>query len=192
MSSLSLDHQENALEEFRKALKIREANMSPEDRRIAECHFNLGMANTFAKNYDHAVESYELAKGVLSKKLDLLMSQEGKSSKVEDEIKELTELIPDVDLKIQDVLEMKKLENARPRDEQMESANRGFDSPKLNPDTKPQQIAIRRGSKSDFNRKRDNTGKEEEQSNGSDAKRLKTESNGEEDSSSKESATAEQ
>ena len=38
----------------------------------------------------------------------------------------------------------------------------------------------------------DNTGKEEEQSNGSDAKRLKTESNGEEDSTSKESATAEQ
>lgn len=30
------DHQEEAVDEFRKALKIREALLTPEDRRIAE------------------------------------------------------------------------------------------------------------------------------------------------------------
>ena len=80
-SFLPPDHQEEAVEEFRKALKIRESLLTPEDRRIAEwyvsrtvikldssgclsladcaflpSHFQLGMALTFAKEFDKAVE----------------------------------------------------------------------------------------------------------------------------------------
>lgn len=115
------------MEEFRKALQIRESLLTPDDRRIAEwcatqwhtqhieldysgcashyhSHFQLGMALTFAKEFDkaievsalpwyithcrscsrdtifmscylaHCVQSYEFAKGVLKKKLESLSS----------------------------------------------------------------------------------------------------------------------
>jgi tetratricopeptide (TPR) repeat protein len=190
--NMESDNQEEAAEDFRKALRIRTDHLTEDDRSIAECHFQLGMVYTLSKSFDQAVEAYEFAKSVLKKKLESLRTSQSTSDTDANEIKELEGILPDIDVKIEDVLEMKKLAlDHKMRGGDEGETTSGFDSPKLDATVEPTKISFRKvqpkssvtGSK---RTSKGETGSEllEE----SDAKRLKP-SNGEADQQENEMAS---
>lgn len=113
--SLESDQYDKAVEDFTTCLKLREAWLPPDDRRLAEIHFQLGLAHTLAKTFDEAVEEYCAAKCVLEIRKEMLQNQldkmtdETEKSTLQREITELSDIFPDIDSKINDVEETKKV-----------------------------------------------------------------------------------
>nr|XP_022317602.1 histone-binding protein N1/N2-like isoform X1 [Crassostrea virginica] len=121
--SLETENYEQALSDFKECLKIQEAELEPDDRLLAETHYQLGLAYGFNKQYDESIEQYRKAIKVMEAKISKLKQTvedqtkgKGKEPQAADdpvksaqqEIQDLEEILPDIRSKIEDMEEEKK------------------------------------------------------------------------------------
>ncbi|XP_064385963.1 histone-binding protein N1/N2-like isoform X2 [Halichondria panicea] len=114
--SLENDQSDEAIADLNSCLQIRELFLEPHDRRLAEVHFNLGLAYILSKQPDLAISHFSSAKTVLVKRRELLdgemrgaeVSEERKMA-IKEEVSEITALLPDIKVKISDTQEMKRM-----------------------------------------------------------------------------------
>lgn len=106
---------ESALIDFKACLNLLE-KMTPRDHRaIAEIHYQLGLTHAMANNFDASIEQFNQASALLEAKIVHLKTvQDGPPRSddpfytIEGEIKELQELLPEIQEKIADIKDMKK------------------------------------------------------------------------------------
>ncbi|XP_062583768.1 protein HGV2-like isoform X3 [Saccostrea cucullata] len=121
--SLETENYEQAISDFKECLKIQEAELEPDDRLLAETHYQLGLAHGFNKQYDDSIDQYRKAIKVMEAKMNKLKQkvEEGTQGKgkeplpaddpikaAQQEIKDLEEILPDIRSKIEDMEEEKK------------------------------------------------------------------------------------
>lgn len=119
---------EQSVADFNACLKIQTSVLEPEDRLLAETHYQLGLAYCFNRQYDESIDSYRAAIKVLEDRIAKLSKvvegqtekkEESKEEKekespedpvkaAENEIKEIKEILPDMRQKIEDSEEEKK------------------------------------------------------------------------------------
>lgn len=117
---------EGAISEFKDCLAIQEGVLEKDDRSLAETHYQLGLVYSLADDFDNAVTHYTSAVDVIQLKIKNLQarveekntwSKERKDKELaeskdvfyteEGEIEDLQQLLPDIQLKIVDMKEMK-------------------------------------------------------------------------------------
>ncbi|XP_074642975.1 protein HGV2-like isoform X1 [Tubulanus polymorphus] len=114
--SIETENCERAIEDLKECLRIQEKYLEPNDRLLAETNYQLGLAMCFHGLYDESIDAYRSAVKVIEGKIDALTKtvEENKFDKdsdkaaVEQEIKELKDILPDVKAKIEDAVEEKK------------------------------------------------------------------------------------
>lgn len=106
---------ESALTDFKGCLNLLEKITPRDHRAIAEIHYQLGLAYAMANNFDASIEQFNQASALLEAKVVHLMTVKDGSSQsddpfytVEGEIKELQDLLPEIQEKIADIKDMKK------------------------------------------------------------------------------------
>jgi len=115
--SIENENWATAVEDLKACLtKRKEVGM--ESRLIAETHYHLGVALCYDQKFDEAVKSLNDARDVLSNHLEHLKTDTF-NARV-DEIDELELLLPEIEAKVQDTIEMK----AHP--EKMKESMSGF------------------------------------------------------------------
>ncbi|XP_050402381.1 histone-binding protein N1/N2 isoform X2 [Patella vulgata] len=67
--SLETERYEQAISDFKDCLQIQEKHLSPEDRLIAESHYQLGLAYGFNQQYDESIDHYRAAIKVIENKI---------------------------------------------------------------------------------------------------------------------------
>lgn len=125
--SMEQEQYERAIEDFNSCLEHYTKTLDDKlDRRIAEIHYNVGLAFSFDKKFEEAVTSFKEAKSLLESRLDVLKrkiekhereSGKGKApTELLDwnkEMKELEDLVLlDMNAKIEDAEESKKQADA--------------------------------------------------------------------------------
>lgn len=109
---------ESALIDFKACLNLLE-KLTPRDHRaIAEIHYQLGLAHAMANNFDISIEQFNQASALLEAKIVHLKTLQDDPPQsddpfytVEGEIKELQELLPEIQEKITDIKDLKKEAN---------------------------------------------------------------------------------
>ncbi|XP_055885148.1 nuclear autoantigenic sperm protein-like isoform X2 [Biomphalaria glabrata] len=116
--SMETEQHTIAVEDLLSALKIQQKYLAPDDRLIAETHYQLGLAYGLGKEFKLSIEQYQLAISVIEAKIaslkkvleDEQIDAENKENletnpelkKFADEIKELQDLIPEMKNKTED------------------------------------------------------------------------------------------
>lgn len=129
--SLETEKFDQAIPDFRSALEIKQANLEPDNRELAELHYKLALALEYSTAEQHlAVEETEKALKVLRHRLSVLQDKQlaesgdvkgkgkqsdsigdySRTSDLHKEIKEIQELIPDMEVKIEELKNPKQLE----------------------------------------------------------------------------------
>ncbi|KAI7907562.1 uncharacterized protein BX663DRAFT_533892 [Cokeromyces recurvatus] len=111
--SLETEKFNEALVDYEKAIEIKQSILKDDNRELAEAHYKYALALEFStEKSDQAVPELKKAVNVLKKRLEFLESDEnikgkGKemdlSQEASSEIKEIKELIPDIELKIEEL-----------------------------------------------------------------------------------------
>merc|ERR1712215_435167 len=107
LSEVSLESENfgQAVEALQVCLERQKAVQPADSRDIAVTHYQLGVALGFDKKYDEAVTSLEAAVTVLNNMMDSLKEKTGRMVKME--VTEIDALVPEIKIKIADILEMK-------------------------------------------------------------------------------------
>ncbi|XP_050346019.1 protein HGV2 [Nymphalis io] len=102
-------------------LEIQKELYRSDDRRIAETHYQIGLANSLASNFEDAITHFKNAANILESRIKTLenpsaVAEDATVKKytiadpfysVEDELKELKGLLPEIQEKIQDMMDYK-------------------------------------------------------------------------------------
>lgn len=112
---LEVENYSQSIGDFLECLLLQKEVLSNTDRKLAETHYNLGLAYTFAKQYDNAIEHYKTSLEVLEnrvKYLEGVIDNKANDDKDESmteckEVGEIKELIPDIYSKIEDVIHLR-------------------------------------------------------------------------------------
>ena len=100
--SLENGNSQLALDDYGKALELRAKLCAPDDRRIAEAYYSIGLAySTIPESEEKSKENYTKSKESMVKRIETLAKTP--SPKNDDEIKELRGLIADVDARIEEL-----------------------------------------------------------------------------------------
>lgn len=96
--------------DYEKAIEIKKSVLEEDNRELAEAHYKYALALEFSSDRaDQALPELQKAVAVLKKRIETLETGEGKgkekqesnlSKKALDEIAEIKELIPDMELKV--------------------------------------------------------------------------------------------
>jgi tetratricopeptide (TPR) repeat protein len=99
-----------ALSDYEKAIEIKKFILEDDNRELAEAHYKYALALEFStEKADQALPELQKAVAVLKKRIETLETGEGKgkgkeasdlSQKAQDEIADIKELIPDMELKV--------------------------------------------------------------------------------------------
>lgn len=109
--SIEWDNNDNAVSILEECLNIRKAILPPEDRLIALTYYNLGLAHSFKTDIPNANENFQNAISVIEKRIETLNKDLEKAktgqdtvavSTYEREINELKELLPDINMRMDD------------------------------------------------------------------------------------------
>lgn len=116
---METEQYEQAINDLTRCLQIQKQILIPEDRRLAETFYQLGLASTYCCHYDSAVEYYHNAMNVIESKIahltkvvageippDPQENGDGFYTPLElaqKEMEELREVLPDISAKIDDV-----------------------------------------------------------------------------------------
>lgn len=120
--SLETEQYEEAVKDLNKCLELQTQLLDPDNRLLAETHYQLGLAYCFNKQFKESTDSYQAAIKVIEDRianLDKILekaTEEEKDTKDFDspiykakkEVGELKELVPDIKAKIEDVEDEKK------------------------------------------------------------------------------------
>ncbi|XP_020298680.1 nuclear autoantigenic sperm protein [Pseudomyrmex gracilis] len=113
--AMESSNHESALTDFKACLNLLE-KMTPRDHRaIAEIHYQMGVAHSIANNFDASIEQFNQASALLEAKIVYLKTLQDDPPQsddpfytVEGEIKELQDLLPEIQEKIADIKDQKK------------------------------------------------------------------------------------
>lgn len=94
-----------AIEDMKSALELRKKCANDNERLLAETHFNIGLAYATFQSFDEAINEFKTSKSILQGRIDKLKQ---KNEQAMEEIKELSDLLPDLDEKITDMDDSKK------------------------------------------------------------------------------------
>lgn len=101
--------------DYEKAIQIKQSVLEEDNRELAEAHYKYALALEFStEKADQALPELQKAVAVLKKRIEALEAGEGKgkgkeaatsdnsdlSEKAQEEIKEIKEIIPDMELKV--------------------------------------------------------------------------------------------
>lgn len=120
--SLETEQYEEATKDLNKCLELQKELLEPDNRLLAETHYQLGLAYCFNKQFKESTDSYQAAIKVIEERITNLdkvlekATEEEKQTKDFDspiykavkEISELKELLPDIKAKVDDVEDEKK------------------------------------------------------------------------------------
>jgi len=108
--SLESENFVQSIEEFCQCLFLRQKNMTPDDRKIAEIHYQLGNAYTFDKQYMKGKVQYDLSLKVLNKRMVKLTEAmaEIKDGKACEEGEEIENIFQDIAQKVANVEKLEK------------------------------------------------------------------------------------
>ncbi|KPI93079.1 PREDICTED: protein HGV2 [Papilio xuthus] len=118
--ALESETYDKAVTDMMTCLEIQKELYSSDDRCIAETHYQIGLANSLASSFDDAVTHFKNAANILESRIKALESANPKDDatikkyklndpfySIEAEIKELKELLPEIQEKIQDMTDCK-------------------------------------------------------------------------------------
>merc|ERR1712083_1016457 len=128
--ALETEQYDTAVGDLKECLKVQKEVLDEDDRCLAETFYQLGLAHSFAQQYEEAIVNYKDAARVIETKIKVLDAvieageKEGKGKDIADmedpvfkahkEIKELKDILPDIMTKIEDVSEeMKNADKAK-------------------------------------------------------------------------------
>lgn len=111
LSSCCTEKFNEALSDYEKAIEIKQSVLEDDNRELAEAHYKYALALEFStEKADQALPELQKAVNVLKKRISNLEAGEGKGKgkgkatdldeKAVKEIKEINELIPDMELKV--------------------------------------------------------------------------------------------
>lgn len=109
---------ETALIDLKGCLNLLQKITPPDHRAIAEIHYQLGLAHAMANDFDASIEQFKQASVLLEARIVHLQSMQDDSPPpescndpfytVQGEIKELKDLLPEIQDKIADIKDLKK------------------------------------------------------------------------------------
>ncbi|XP_077981049.1 protein HGV2-like isoform X2 [Glandiceps talaboti] len=120
---LETENYAQSAKDFQECLNLQKIHLEPENRLLAESHYQIGLANSFNRSFDTAILHLQSAQKVIEDRLALITKRieeneagKGKEKASTDdplvadqkESQELRDLIPDIMAKIEDAEEMKK------------------------------------------------------------------------------------
>ncbi|CAG4961156.1 unnamed protein product [Parnassius apollo] len=119
--ALESETYDKAVIDMMSCLEIQKKLYGSDDRRIAETHYQIGLANSLASNFEDAIMHFKNAANILETRIKTLenpnaVTEDATVKKyssadplysIEGEIKELKELLPEIQEKIQDMMDYK-------------------------------------------------------------------------------------
>ncbi|XP_013143653.1 PREDICTED: protein HGV2 [Papilio polytes] len=118
--ALESETYDKAVTDMMCCLEIQKELHNSDDRCIAETHYQIGLANSLASNFEDAVTHFKNAANILESRIKALENANPKDDatikkyklndpfySIEAEIKELKELLPEIQEKIQDMMDYK-------------------------------------------------------------------------------------
>ncbi|GBP37209.1 Protein HGV2 [Eumeta japonica] len=119
--ALESETYDKAVLDMQSCLEIQKELYHSDDRLIAETHYQIGLANSLASNFEEAITHFKNAANILESRIKTLENPEAVANDstikeiskqnpfytVQGEIKELKELLPEIQEKIQDMLDYK-------------------------------------------------------------------------------------
>ncbi|CAH0723229.1 unnamed protein product, partial [Brenthis ino] len=119
--ALESETYDKAVVDMVSCLDIQKELYKSDDRRIAETHYQIGLANSLASNFEDAITHFKNAANILESRIKTLenpisVAEDPTVKKyttadpyytVEGELKELKELLPEIQEKIQDMMDYK-------------------------------------------------------------------------------------
>lgn len=108
---LKIEKFNEALNDYEKAIEIKQSVLEEDNRELAEAHYKYALALEFStERADQALPELQKAVSVLKKRIETLEAGDGKgkgkakeadlSKSAEEEIAEIKEIIPDMELKV--------------------------------------------------------------------------------------------
>ncbi|XP_073945517.1 nuclear autoantigenic sperm protein isoform X2 [Choristoneura fumiferana] len=119
--ALESETYDKAVIDMQSCLEIQKELYPSDDRRIAETHYQIGLANSLASSFEDAITHFKNAANILETRIKTLENPAAVKDdatvkkystadpfySVEGEIKELKELLPEIQEKIQDMMDYK-------------------------------------------------------------------------------------
>ncbi|KAF9414883.1 hypothetical protein HW555_007352, partial [Spodoptera exigua] len=119
--ALESETYDKAVIDMQSCLDLQKELYRSDDRRIAETHYQIGLANSLASNFEDAITHFKNAANILETRIKTLenpaaVTEDATVKKfstadpfysVDGEIKELKELLPEIQEKIQDMMDYK-------------------------------------------------------------------------------------
>ncbi|XP_047024542.1 histone-binding protein N1/N2 [Helicoverpa zea] len=119
--ALESETYDKAVTDMQSCLDLQKELYRSDDRRIAETHYQIGLANSLASNFEDAITHFKNAANILETRIKTLENPAAVTDdatvkkfttadpfySVEGEIKELKELLPEIQEKIQDMMDYK-------------------------------------------------------------------------------------
>ncbi|KAJ2937882.1 hypothetical protein O0L34_g18704 [Tuta absoluta] len=119
--ALESETYDKAVADMQSCLELQKELYRGDDRRIAETHYQIGLANSLASNFEEAITHFKNAANILETRIQTLESPARASAdytvhqyssadpgySVQGEIDELKGLLPEIQEKIQDMMEYK-------------------------------------------------------------------------------------
>ncbi|XP_026728941.1 nuclear autoantigenic sperm protein [Trichoplusia ni] len=111
--ALESETYDKAVIDMQSCLDLQKELYRSDDRRIAETHYQMGLANSLASNFEDAITHFKNAANILETKIKTLETDASlkklgsEPNSIESEIKELKELLPEIQEKIQDMMDYK-------------------------------------------------------------------------------------
>lgn len=101
--SLESENFSAAIEDIKKGLEIQKTLFENDSRKIAETYYKLGIAYSTDSQIEEAVASFRGSLEYLKNRVTNLEKIEDKKDEIDEEIKEIKSLIPDIEEKITDM-----------------------------------------------------------------------------------------
>lgn len=118
--ALESETYDKAVIDMQSCLELQKDLYGSDDRRIAETHYQIGLANSLASSFEDAITHFKNAANILESRIKTLENPSSADDAtvkkhtttdphytVEAEIKELKELLPEIQEKIQDMMDYK-------------------------------------------------------------------------------------
>lgn len=105
--ALESETYDKAVGDMQSCLEIQKKLYQSNDRRIAETHYQIGLANSLSSNFDEAVTHFNNAVNILQTCIKKHQDMTPTNDMIQREIKQLEELIPEIQEKIQDMIDCK-------------------------------------------------------------------------------------
>lgn len=101
--SLESENFESAINDINEGLAIQKDIFAKDSRTVAETYYKLGIAYSTNSQIEEAVKSFDSSLEYLKNRIVHLEKQDDKKDEIEEEIKEIKSLIPDIQEKITDM-----------------------------------------------------------------------------------------